>query len=109
MSTKDIKTTTRVPFAQDNRQRLSAATWNLAARIINERVLAGPQDLDGGAEGQLEDRTWYEQERTTTIVRVENPDNPDQWVDVSRIQAVAMLDPGTKRITWLRFNNPTTE
>ena len=66
-------------------QRLTAGLWNELARAVNSG-LAAPRDIDAGRdEEELPDVTLRETSRSTVIVRVENPEDPEQYVEVQRI------------------------
>lgn len=41
---------------------------------------------------------WVERSRVTKIIRVTNPDNPDNWVDVERIMKLTFQNLVTKEI-----------
>lgn len=47
---------------------------------------------------------YRETARTTATVRVENPDDAEQYVDVERVEAVAFVD-GLGRVLTLAFDN----
>lgn len=65
-------------------------------------------DADNGREqfdAQSADETWTEVARTTETVRVTNPEDAEQYVDVERITALWCQTPDGRTIM-LRFNNP---
>jgi hypothetical protein len=41
---------------------------------------------------------WVERSRVTKIIRITNPDNPDNWVDVERIMKLTFQNLVTKEI-----------
>lgn len=55
--------------------------------------------------GDDETRVLTETQRVTSVVRVENPEDPTQWVDVERIDVLLMQD--TNGLLWrFQFRNP---
>ncbi len=55
--------------------------------------------------GDDETRVLTEMARVTSVVRVENPEDPTQWVDVERIDVMMMQD--SKGLLWrFQFRNP---
>ena len=84
----------RAPTVQRG-QRLTARLWNDLAQAVNQG-LAAPRDLDSGVGlDEVADTTLHEIARTTETVRVENPDDEDQYVDVQRILTVTTRHEGT--------------
>lgn len=82
---------------------IAAATFNAMAAAVNGELVA-PRDLDQGGEGQGRRITVPEIERTSVTVRVENPDDPTQYVDVDRatISVLRNSDTGDEyEIPWL--------
>lgn len=85
-------------------ERITARWANELAGAVNE-ALQPPKDKDTGVtedEAQAE-RTINEVERTTETVRIENPEDSEQYVDVARAVTSTLLDVETGRrwlITW---------
>ena len=59
-------------------------------------------DIEGAEP--VGDELWLEVARTTSTVRVENPDDANQYVDVERIDAICFFTPRGR--VQLLFNNP---
>lgn len=59
---------------------------------------------DGGDE-EFPPVTYTETGRDTSLLRVENPDDPDQFVEVERIDAISFRGPNG-RDTIFRLRNP---
>ena len=76
--------------------------------------LNAPFDPDAGVPEDLEgdeftaDETWEELDRTTTTVRVEDPDDSETFVDVKQIDTVRLQRPDGTIVEFV-FNNPTEE
>lgn len=62
------------------------------------------QDL-AGVSGLQPTDTWREVSRVTSTVRVTNPGNPAQYVDVDRMDQVLFAN-GAGELMLLEFNNP---
>ena len=63
-----------------------------------ERVQDSSMDVSG--------TVFVERGRQTETVRVTNPDDEDQYVDVARISSIQLVSQSGERMT-LVFNNPT--
>jgi len=91
------------PVARVGRgQALTARLWNSAADAINGG-LSAPRDLDGGVESPpdaplVADRSFRKISETTDLVRVEDPENPDVFVDVERVLSVRLRDTVTGEV-----------
>lgn len=86
-------------------QRLRATTWNEMAGTVNRLAaardlgsdVAAPRDVDGGVlvdEGPPGGAaSYYETElsRTVSEVRITNPEDESQYVDVERIVTITFL------------------
>jgi len=64
--------------------------------------LYGPRDLGAGVEQEVADEavggaatTFQERSRTTTTVRITNPEDETQYVDVERLKTVTFVGAGT--------------
>lgn len=68
-----------------------------AANGITQRT-----DDDDDPENEL---TYSETGRSTSDLRVENPDSPDQFVIVQRIESISFNGPGGKRVRF-QLSNP---
>ncbi len=79
----------RVPTVRRG-QRLTASLWNTLAGAVNEAI-AAPRDLDAGiTDGEAAMVVEREVARTEVEVRVKNPDNEDQFVDVERVTSITV-------------------
>ena len=77
----------RAPYVKTG-QRLTAALWNELARAVNLGLQA-PRDLNSGVfADEVADASLIEQSRLTETVRVFNPEDETQYVDVERITAL---------------------
>ncbi|MBB2698970.1 UNVERIFIED_ORG: hypothetical protein GGI66_003647 [Rhizobium esperanzae] len=67
-------------------------------------------DFPGNDEDDKEEPVidWQELARTTSDVRVENPDDSDQYVIVQRVETITFQTPEGKRIRFI-FNNAAAE
>lgn len=82
-------------------------------QFVAAGILSGNVDRSENADtGELEINdlpmqriTWHEIRRLTSTVRVENPDDEEQFVDVLRIDSVLFVT-GDGSVVELRFNNP---
>jgi hypothetical protein len=82
-------------------------------QFVAAGILSGNVDRSENADtGELEINdlpmqriTWHEIRRLTSTVRVENPDDEEQFVDVLRIDSVLFVT-GDGSVAELRFNNP---
>jgi len=76
-------------------QRLTAELWNATARAINQG-LAAPRDGDAGIfADEVAGVVELELERATTSVRVFNPDDAEQYVDLDRITSLTVRNKDT--------------
>ncbi|KJS40353.1 MAG: hypothetical protein VR70_05780 [Rhodospirillaceae bacterium BRH_c57] len=57
----------------------------------------GEEDDDPPPAGPA---VWTEIARTTSTVRVENPEDPEQYVDVERVETLLMRGPGGEQVEW---------
>ena len=74
-------------------QAIRAQTWNRMADVLNG-VIQGPRDLDAGTTASTSYLVAVTSE-TTEPVRVENPDDAEQYVDIDRTTAwTANFGPG---------------
>jgi len=94
----------RAPTVQSG-QRLTAALWNETARAVNEG-LAAPKDLTAGrfADEQV-GIGLHEIARETTSVRVFNPDDDTQYVDVDRITSLTVRNDQTGEVSTTYFSS----
>ena len=89
----------RLPYISPG-QPITARWLNDAATIINEVVLAAPRDLDSGALAEENAGLfWDEISRDSLTVRVTNPEDEDQYVDVDRAEKITFHDSDGRVIT----------
>lgn len=62
----------------------------------------GPLTANNNGKGEPAQR-WKEYSRATEIVRVTNPDNENNWVDLERITYISYRDLATGRPRWLEW------
>ena len=70
--------------------------------VHGPKTTDNPTETDG--DGEPIPEQWTEVERTTTTVRVENPDDATQYVDVERIETITFSLADSTRVE-LTFNN----
>lgn len=86
--------------------RITARLWNELAGAVNGAIQA-PEDLDSGItedEVTQSTRVWRENSRTSVEVRVENPEDSEQYVDVARALQSGLIDGASGEsitIVWL--------
>jgi hypothetical protein len=86
-------------------QRLTAGLWNELARAVNAG-LAAPRDLNAGVTSdEVIDKSLRETSRETETVRVYNPDDEEQYVDVDRITSLTTKNDNTGEITITYFES----
>lgn len=94
-----------VPIAQPNLESLVNAV-NALRQVVN--ILSGQQSVDGanGFSNSFSttkpktDGTWIEEKRVTQTVKVYNPDDRTQYIEVERINGLVMRNKDTKQ-TWV--------
>lgn len=95
----------RAPYVRRG-QRLTPTLWNELARSVNQG-LSAPRDLDSGVtepETEAGDIVLQELSRLTETVRVYNPDDAAQFVDVERITQITTLNQRTGESFTTKFN-----
>lgn len=86
----------------------------ISGRLASGVALQNPPIVENQDTGEpeydteLNATTWQEIGRTTDTVRVTNPDNEDQYVDVLRIVTVTYLS-SDGRIERRHYTNPSSE
>jgi hypothetical protein len=81
--------------------RLAAAADGAVTAVPAPAARAGQIEINGvTAAGEV----WIEIDRQTSTVRVENPDDSSQYVDVERIDVVTFAGPDGRTMS-LAFNN----
>lgn len=81
-----------VPVVQPG-QRITATLWNTVAETVNERFV--PRDLDAGRFANEAPILGFgsviasETARVSETVRITNPEDENQYVDVDRAQQIA--------------------
>ena len=96
-------------------QALTVELWNSTANAINQG-LNGPRDKDAGITaseaGENDDLVpgatsiaLTELARTTQSVRVENPSDAEQYVDVARMTSVTLRNTSTGEISTMYFSS----
>tara|TARA_R110000803_G_scaffold107227_2_gene175376 strand:- start:2749 stop:3042 length:294 start_codon:yes stop_codon:yes gene_type:complete len=94
----------RAPYVKRG-QALTLELWNQQARAINQG-LAAPRDSDGGVfADEVADASLREQSRTTDTVRVYNPDDEEQYVDVQRITSLTTRNTSTGQTVTTFFSS----
>lgn len=94
----------RAPYVRRG-QALTADLWNGQARAINQG-LAAPRDQDAGiGEDEVTGTVLREVSRETDTVRVFNPDDENQWVDVLRITSLTVRNGSTGEVSATYFDN----
>jgi hypothetical protein len=90
-----------IPVAQPNLQSLMA-TVNALRQTVN--ILTGQQGINGANNAKSDNKgQWVEDRRTTEVVKVYNPDDRSQFIEVERINRLVMKDKGTNQTwTWTR-------
>ena len=84
-------------------QRQSVAIGMLNGNVDrNENADTGELEI---SDLPLQRITWHEIRRQTSTVRVTNPDDEEQFVDVLRVDSVLFLT-GDGNVAELRFDNP---
>ena len=86
-------------------QRIRAEIQNRTAEAVNS-ILA-PQDLDAGNVSNLGNVVMTVTNEKTTSVRVENPEDSAQFVDLDRTTAFT-VDPGRLILEALELGIPIT-
>lgn len=85
---------------------ITAAYLNQMGAAINEFVLNAPRDLDSGVTaGEVAGITLQETGRTSETVRITNPEDEAQFVDVARAQTVTMRKSDTGELWVMIFEN----
>ena len=95
----------RIPLIQPG-DRITAARQNAMAMAINEELLHAPRDVEGGVEEGVQlagATTWQETSRTSETVRVTNPEDEEQYVDVERPLTVEFVNGATGETMTLVF------
>lgn len=94
------------------RQIIPADRLNQLVDAANDfRAGQLPRQIQPGAEGPVDesreevDEEWREVARTTTTVRVSNPEDADQYVDVERAESVTLLLPDGRRVGLILDNS----
>lgn len=59
----------------------------------------------GGGDDPEPVGVWIEQGRDVTLVRVENPDDADQFVEVERIDKIVFRGPGGLQVQYVLMND----
>lgn len=97
---QDAEAQVRWGKASDFVQALSGRKFLPSIQIINW------PDFPGNDEDEEEEPVidWEEIARTTSDVRVENPDDSDQYVIVQRVETITFQTPEGERIR-LKFKN----
>ena len=90
-----------IPNAYD----LASALRAIAALRQAVQILTNQNTTDNGVINNFNTRrdqtgTWNEERRVTETVRVFNPEDDSQYVDVERINSLRMLNKDTKQ-TWI--------
>lgn len=88
-------------------ERITADRMNQLVDGINSlATLAAPRDMDEGLnEGEIASQTLSEIGRSSVEVRIENPEDEDQYVDVLRPTEITLINPRTGDITtWELIN-----
>lgn len=84
-------------------QALTAELWNQLAGTVDE--LFGARDLDQGRdENEKETVRLIEDSRETSTVRITNPSDENDYVDVERVSVSEIRNERTAevtRITWI--------
>lgn len=95
----------RAPYVRSG-ERITAKWANDVAGAVNE-ALRPPKDLDEGVpDGAAAPRlVLREQARSSEEVRIENPEDEEQYVNVDRAQASDVWNPEEKRIWQFRWLN----
>lgn len=100
---------------------ITAEFLNASVDQVNELtgIIKGPEQVDSGIQPEPipgeEDyadevagtELWQEISRIADVVRVSNPDDPEQYVDVSRILSVTFQKPDGSRVQ-LAFESSLT-
>jgi hypothetical protein len=96
----DPKTLPSVPLATDLASAITAVN---ALRRIMQTIIAQPPPVSGGLSGfkVQKGKGFHElkQYRVSKVVRIYNPSDKTQFVDVKQIVGVVMADPKTGQ-TW---------
>lgn len=88
-----------IPAAQPNLASLAASVNALRQAVM---LMAGKSGADGrpGANGAgLKPPQWKEKKRVTEVVKVYNPDDKTQFIEVERINQLVMEDKKNNQ-TW---------
>ncbi len=81
-----------IPVAQANVQSLTASV-NAMRQVINYITgRQGPQGPQGTSGSPSKPARWTEASRSTGTVRIYNPDDKTQFVDVEQINQLTMKD-----------------
>lgn len=113
------KMVTHIPKASDLPTAIAAVNQTIA--VVNQVTNQGPsinnlypqgsrrygtptlkrgaRDLSGGK--RISETAWREVARNTEQVRIHNPDDENQWVQIERITELVLQDPNTdQQIYW---------
>jgi len=90
-------------------QPITARYLNTLGEAINANIeaIARPKSLKGkvkNQDGTFGGDTWEEAGRTTKSVRIFNPADATQYVDVDRIETVTLINQVTGESMTLQFN-----
>jgi len=99
---EDAEAQVRWGKASDFVQALKGEKFLPSIQIINWPDFPG-DDKDDEEEPVID---WHELARTTSDVRVENPDDSDQYVIVQRVETITFQTPEGKRIRFNFKNEP---
>jgi hypothetical protein len=96
------KTQPSIPLATDLASALAAI--GALKKIVENLTQPQPQNNTGGngfktTNNPPPNGTWQQQSRTTEKVKITNPSDPSQFVEIERINALTMVDTTTGN-TW---------